>query len=150
MINSLISAAREFIENYTLLKLLPQTVTEQFDEFINPLELSCAPLRSVTSVTYLNTEGQSVPTGDIYKSQEYSLLPRLVLKSNENWPTVTNEKSAISVVYIVGFDDAAAVPEILKSAMLLMISHWYENRQDTVRRMPTMVEFMIRPYRIMI
>lgn len=150
LINSLIITAREFVENYTLLRLMPQTITEHFDVFVSPLELSCAPLRSVSSISYLDSDSQSVVLGSIYKSQQYALLPRLVLKANESWPTTVNEQSAITVVYTVGFDDADAVPEILKSAMLLMISHWYENRQDTVRRMPTMVEFMIRPYRIMI
>jgi hypothetical protein len=34
--------------------------------------------------------------------------------------------------------------------MLLMIGFWYEKREDSIRKMPTQAEFLLRPYRIMI
>lgn len=151
LVTALIVAARETVENYTLLKLMPQTVTEYFDEFTDTLELSAAPLRAVSAVTYLDSNGQSQTLSeDIYKVQAYALLPRISRKAEKAWPTTRNEAQAITVTYTVGFDNADAVPAVLKSAMLLLIGHWYEKREDSVRKMPTQVEWMIRPYRIMI
>lgn len=139
------------VENYTLLKLLPQTITEHFDSFVDLLELSAAPIRSISSINYLNSEGNSQGLSEtVYKVLDYSLLPKITRRANMSWPTTSNERAAITVVYTVGFDDASAVPSVLKSAMLLLIGYWYENRQDSVRRMPTQVEWMLRPYRVMI
>ena len=151
LIDALIVTARQAVEDYTLLKLLPQTVTEYFDGFSDPLELSTAPMRTVSSVTYLDVDGASQTLStDVYKVQEYALLPLISLKADQVWPTTRAEAEVVTVTYTVGFDDADAVPRILKSAMLLMIGFWYDKREDSIRKMPTQAEFLLRPHRIMI
>lgn len=108
-------------------------------------------MRSVSSVSYLDENGDSQTLStDIYKVQDYALLPLIGLKADQVWPTVRSEAQVITVTYTVGFDDADDVPKILKTAMLMMIGFWYEKREDSVRKMPTQVEWMLRPHRIMI
>lgn len=151
LITALIIAAREQAENYTLRKLLPQTITEKFNGLTSPLELSCTPLRAITSFTYLDENGdsQALSTG-LCVLEDYRDLPAISLKNSQVWPTTLAQNDAVTVVYTVGYDDADAVPATIKAAMLLMIGHWYENRQDTVRKMPTQSEHLLRFNRVMI
>ena len=53
---------------------------------------------------------------------------------------------------IAGYGAAAAVPAAIKQAMLLLIGHWFANREavnvgNIVTAMPLAVEALIAPYR---
>ena len=157
LITSMIVAARNKVEEYTGKKLMIQTITETLDLFpvttaYNPnaiLTLSSFPLRSVTSITY--NDASDVST--VFASSSYivdttSELPRVGLAFGSDWPDVYDEINAISIVYIVGYDDASSVPDAIKSALYLIIGHWYENRTDTVRKLPTAAEWILNDYRV--
>jgi uncharacterized phiE125 gp8 family phage protein len=38
----------------------------------------------------------------------------------------------IQVTYVAGYGAAASVPQKYKQAMLLLIGHWYENRETVI------------------
>lgn len=47
-----------------------------------------------------------------------------------NWPpTRTDKINAVEATYVAGYGDAEDVPQSLKSAMLLVLAHIYENRE---------------------
>jgi uncharacterized phiE125 gp8 family phage protein len=51
-------------------------------------------------------------------------------------------------------DDAEDVPQAIRQAMMLMIGHWYENREDTlgvgnIQRIPQGSEYLLWPYRVL-
>jgi hypothetical protein len=48
------------------------------------------------------------------------------------WPVTRWIDNAVWIRYTVGFDNAAAIPATIRQAMLLLIGHLYENRQDVV------------------
>ena len=58
------------------------------------------------------------------------------MKYSQTWPSETLRTSdAILIRYIAGYGaTAASVPEEVKLAMLMMIGHFYENREATFDR----------------
>ncbi len=59
---------------------------------------------------------------------------RIFLAYGQSWPTSTlRPANGICVTFIAGYGDAAAnVPENIKQAMLLLIGHLYEHREDII------------------
>lgn len=58
---------------------------------------------------------------------------RVWLNYGKTWPTVSLRPGpAITVRYVAGYGAAVDVPMQYKQAMLLMIGHFYENREEIV------------------
>ena len=157
LIASLIVAARNKVEEYTGRRLMIQTITEKLDTFPsvtipNPdaiLTLSVLPLRSVTSIQYKDTAGAS----QTFASSNYivdttSEPPRIGLAYGSDWPELYDEIDAVTITYLVGYDDADAVPDAIKSAMYLMIGQMYETRTNTVKKLPSHAEWLLNEYRV--
>ncbi len=145
LITALIAAAREMIEERTGLALLTQTrdalalafPAERYIELLYP------PVQSVTGVYYTETDGSSEQT---LSAAAYTLSvwnARITLKSGYAWPS-----GEMRVRYVCGYTAAASVPQRLRQAVLLLIGHWYENREATqngtvLREIPLAVEALI-------
>lgn len=147
LITALITSARLWVERHCNVGLLPQTITEVWDGWPagREMELSVSPLRSVTSIKYLDSNGdeQTLSSAN-YAYDIYAKPPRVQLKYSQTWPTLYDEINSVSAVYAVGYDSAATVPESIKTAMYLAIADSYENRTDYVRKMPTMAEMLLQ------
>lgn len=134
-----IVAAREEVERISGMALISQTL-----ELVLPnwpigdrIELPRPPLTSVTSVKYKDKDGNETTWDSAnYLAGVDSVPGVLVLAWNAVWPSVDLYPiEPIRIRYVAGFANAAAVPQSLKQAMLLLIGHWYENREaggDTV------------------
>ena len=129
---------------------MPQTVKERFDfGFPVVLELSASPFRSVTEVTYNDENGdEQTLASDNYITYDYLNPTKIGIAYGKTWPSTRSEPQAVTVEYTVGYDDASEVPGAIKAAMLLIIGHLYENRQDTVKKLPTQAENLLWKYRV--
>jgi uncharacterized phiE125 gp8 family phage protein len=126
-LNLYISAARTFVEEYTGTKLVSQTVLMQGRDFCDLRSLPIAPVISVSSVKYLDTDGaeQTLST-DVYESILTGLEPHIRRKINQVWPQLRPCVSdGVRVTAVVGY---ASLPAPIKSAILLIISSWFDNR----------------------
>lgn len=160
LITSLIQAAREVVEEYTGLKLFTQTVAEKWDEWpagddlynrFSGLSLSCFPVQSITSITYVDGAGSSQTlSSTLYDTDLVSRPCRIAPDYDDTWPTTLLEMNAITVTYVAGYAATTDIPEAIKTAMLLMIAQWYDNRTDSVRKMPMASESLLRPYKLMV
>ena len=56
--------------------------------------------------------------------------------------------NAISLVYQVGWADASQVPEAIKHALYLIIGRLYNEREDSVFRLPTASQNLLNSYRL--
>lgn len=149
LITVLITAARESAEQYTNRALITQTIEEEFKCFEDIL-LQRNPVQTVSSVTYTDTEEQE----QTWDEENYSLFltaepAKILLKTGKSFPTdVVERDNAVKVTYIAGYTQASDVPKPIIQAMLLMIGKWYDNRADSIQKMPTASEFLLNNYRV--
>lgn len=156
-ITAWIKAARQVVENYTNRQLISATWELYIDSW--PLdgeyiELPMAPTTSITWVKYYNSSGDLTELAAAnYLLDEISEPGRLYRAPNGSFPAVQTRRNAIIVRQVCGWADAATVPGPLKSALLLILSHLYENRQDvltgvTAQALPKGSVSLMAPYRI--
>jgi uncharacterized phiE125 gp8 family phage protein len=132
----LITASREFCENITRRALATQIITAFLDDFPcrGYFELPRPPLQSVTSVKYKDSAGvETTMTPAIgYIVDAESNVGRVMLPYGCTWPSfVPYPVNPIRVEYIAGYCAANPIPESIKQAMLLLVGHWYTNREAT-------------------
>lgn len=131
-ITQLIQEAREFAEGLTGRRFITQTLLFKMDYF-SDWEIvlpEAVPLASVTSVKYYDTDGvlQTLST-DAYRVNlsRHSIEPAY----GYSWPSVYTESESVEIRYVVG-SAASSVPAHVKRGMLLLIGHWYTNREADV------------------
>lgn len=136
LISGLITTAREMAEMTSGRALITQTLDlylEEWpeDEFIS---LPRPPLQSVTSVVYTDEDGteQTLSTDD-YSVDTHSEPGRVALKAGKSWPSDSLQSgSPIRVRYVAGYGTVNLVPQRYKQAILLLVGHWYENRENVL------------------
>jgi uncharacterized phiE125 gp8 family phage protein len=130
LITSLVRAARQAIEDYTFAVCRERAETLLFDGFGKRLVIEAAPLVAVTSVTYLDTEGdlQTLAPAD-YRVTELHGVPVIVPAPGAHWPaTLNGAPDAVRVAVMAGWPDNAAVDETVRHAALLLVSNAYDDR----------------------
>lgn len=155
LIDTLITAARQWVENHCALALLPQTILEIFDGLPQDgtLTLRISPMREVSGLHYLDSAGAvQVMASGIYRVDTVTMPPRIIRKYDQTWPDTQNTPGNASAIYNAGYDNASAVPAAIKTAMMLTIADMYDNRTDYVKKMPTAAEYILQAagYRIFV
>ena len=156
-IDLLIKAARERMENETNRQIITATWTLVLDRF--PLQeriyLPKAPLQSVTSVTYTDTTGASQTLAtSVYKTLSSRSPGYVALRRSQVWPGTYDEDGVVSIIYVCGYGLLPSnVPAGIQQAMMMMIGHWFEHREETVvgtnaLSLPNGVQNLIDAYRI--
>ncbi len=146
-----ITAAREYCEGITGRGLATQTIEQYLDFFPNRncIELVSPPLQSVTSVIYKDSDGdETTLTEDTdYIVDLDSNIGRIVLPYGKSWATFTPYSvNPITITFITGYFSSDPIPKVIKQAMLLLISHWYENREAVMTgaiNMTKKIEFAV-------
>ena len=130
-IENLIVAAREFCETMQNRAYITQTWELALDAFINNIELPNPPLQSVISMKYYDTsENEITLNSDDYFVDTYSEKGTISLKHGKYWPsTQLRPLNGVIIRYIAGYGNAATVPIKIKQAILMLVAHWYENRE---------------------
>jgi uncharacterized phiE125 gp8 family phage protein len=156
LITALITAATGHLDGWRgVLRraLVTQTWRQSFPEMTNcGLRLDIAPVSSVASVTYYAPDGDT----QTLAADQYQLLDDMsggyvVPAVNAAWPATSTRADAVTVTYVAGAA-VADVPPPLKVAILLLIGHWYANREavitgTTAAAMPLAVDILTAPYR---
>ena len=126
-ISRLIPAARLHVETKTERAICTQTWKYLADAFwTGVLYIPRPPLASVTSITYLDTSGDSqTASSSLYTVDTDSRPGRIYLAKDQTWPTTYDVRHAVTVTYTCG-EAQASIPENVKLAVLLLVEHWYE------------------------
>lgn len=135
--------------------LITQTWNEELDCFPvgDRLELALSPAQEIDSIQYYDADNVLQTFG----ASNYSLHTRafgsyVKLGTEASWPSTYERDDAVKVTFTVGYGDAADdVPAAIKHAALLIIGHYYENREDSVigtitAKLPDGVMSLLRPY----
>jgi uncharacterized phiE125 gp8 family phage protein len=144
----MITTAREYCENFTGRALATQTIEAYLDDFPceDYIELPRPPLQSVTSAKYKDSAGtettMTVTTQYIVDTD--SDVGRIVLPYGVSWPSFTAYSVLpIKIRYIAGYYASNLIPASIKQAMLLLIGHWYANR-EAVGQVTGQMEFTVK------
>ncbi len=156
LITALITAARQHAEAITRRQLVTATWDLTLDGWPDgdTILMPLPPLQGVTSITYKDS-GETVYAllATDYIVDKAEEPGRIVLAYGKTWPSAAlYPAAAITVRFTAGYGDAAAVPQAIKQAILLLVAHWYENREATIggaiqREIPFAVEALLWPYR---
>lgn len=135
-INSYILAAREYVEGFQNRALVTQTWDLWLDGWpcIDRFSMPLPPLQSVTTIKYYDTDNAEATLATTeYFVDDKSEPGRIVLAYGKSWPS-TNLRPAngVAVRFVAGYGLAAAVPQKVKQAMLLLVTLMYEKRLPVV------------------
>lgn len=149
-----IAAARSWVERRTGRALVQQTWELRQDEFEAQIELPKRPTRSVSSVSYVDSEGDT----HALDAEDYIFIDggddsASMLIASDEWPTdLYDRPDAVRIQFVAGYepsddspaDYAANVPEDLKEVIRMYVGSLYENR-EAVLLAPTRQELMVTP-----
>lgn len=163
LITALIIAATSHLDGYSGIlgrALLTQTWRLDLDRFpCGPIKLPLPPLQTVEAITYYD-EGDQARSLDIDTCIIHAGPHGMVeLEPGLVWPTISDRRNAVTVTFVAGYgdppegQDVSPVPAAIRHAMLLLIGHWYENREavnigNIVSELPLAVNSLLAPYRI--
>ncbi|MBO9321651.1 MAG: phage head-tail connector protein [Roseiflexus sp.] len=154
LIESLIATARNVVEEQIGRALITQTLELRIDAWPILLYLPRPPVISVDSITYTDDNGvTAILDPDAYMLRT-GVEPAYIRFNSARLPTVNlADDAAITVRYIAGYGVAAQkVPRSIRHAILLLVGHYYANREavapgaQTV--LPYAVETLLAPYKV--
>lgn len=154
LVRALITAARLHVEAATRRLLMTQRwrlVLDRWPRGHLPIPLS--PLRSVEAVRVFSEDGapSAIPAAD-WSVDAAPFAARLFAKSGR-FADPGRRVAGIEVDVVVGYGDAAAVPEPLRQAIRLLVAHWFEERLIVGQAgppLPRTVDALIAPYRVLL
>ena len=160
LIGSLIAAAYGMVEAYTGRFLQPTLGTFYFDDFHEFMNLHGGPNMTIVAddghgnnhgVTYTNTS--NVETVVQAKDHEFDGVSYPARLRMLNEPSdIKDTVNAVKIFVEAGHTNQTDRPDALVAAMLLIIGHLYENRQDVgqhkTHATPLASRYLMQPYRL--
>lgn len=152
LIEMIITSARQRVEQEISKSLLTQTVELSLDDFSDEICLYYAPVQSVTSIAYYDSDNvQQTLAANMYDVDLKSMVGRVTRAYNATYPSVYYRPNAVTITYVAGYgDNAQDVPSPILSAVLLLVGHLYENRDQVspmnMYDLPMGVSYLLSPY----
>jgi uncharacterized phiE125 gp8 family phage protein len=130
LITALISAAREYAEHYTQASFANVVYELALDAFpADAIELPQAASVTVESVKYVDTAGaEQTLDPSAYVLSDYGMTP--FIYPLQSWPVTARVRNAVRVRYAVEVSGTASGIAAARAAMLELVAHFYENRED--------------------
>jgi len=156
VIAGLITAARTWCEEYLQRSFITTTWTLTTDDFPQNdyIHVQRANLIAVTSIQYVDTNGSTQAwSSSHYRVDAYNEPPRIQPAYGAWYPFARDISNAVTITFTAGYGaTAASVPQTIKQAILMLASHWFENREpvnigNIVSPLPMTVEALLMPER---
>tara|TARA_R100001594_G_scaffold132499_1_gene172733 strand:+ start:7310 stop:7978 length:669 start_codon:yes stop_codon:yes gene_type:complete len=109
------------------------------------------PLSRITTIQYYDTSNvqQTLSASDYNVFTFTNQKGFAEITKDIDLPDVYDRADAIEINFTAGFGTTGSdVPDAIKQAILLIVGHLYEKREDTVSRLPKASEYLLEPYRI--
>lgn len=119
-----------------------------------PIELCRVPAIAISSITYIDTDGNSQTLASSQYTLDDKAEPAAIHRAyNVTWPTVRNVVNAITVTFTVGYGALASdTPEKFKTVIKHYFSHLYEHREPTAEKtwkdVPHTLEDLLTKYEL--
>jgi uncharacterized phiE125 gp8 family phage protein len=159
-LGTLITASRQYIENYLNRALIEQTWLQTWDSVPTDgvFEVALNPLISISSFKYYDENGvlQNYST---YQTDTQSDTARLIPNVNTSFPSIqAGRTNVIQLTFKCGYGTtSASVPSVIKHAIKIMIAYLYDDNRSGVNLgqgigsaivMPKVVEYLLVNYRL--
>lgn len=143
LLRRLIKVARSHVEKYCNARWAEQTLTCQCDSFADFARLPEGPLKSVTSIEYVDAAGETQTLDEaVYELHKDGLEPSIALKPGQSWPVI-KPGSRITLTAVFGGD----VPAEVHHAMLVFIDAAYHARENPERPGWTVMDVLLCNHR---
>jgi len=110
LISSLIRAARIYCEKFQNRSYVTQTRKLTLDGFPNEFELGYCPVDSVSSITYIDSAGDTQTLSSSYYDTDATSEPaRIVEAYSYSWPGIRGDINSVEVTYIAGYASKVTV-----------------------------------------
>ncbi len=109
------------------------------------IQLPRADLRSVGSINYLDSNGNPQTLDPSNYVVETGAPGRIGPSVGKIWPVTYPEIAAVNVVFTAGYSSVQAVPSCAGEAILLLLTHMYENRGEQSVEMPAAIAALLSP-----
>lgn len=165
-LNLFIAAACDYTEQVLSRTLIEQTWDLYYDAFpcgSNAIEIGSPPLISITSVKYIDSAGAeqtwdsanyTVDTDQAYQALIYPAI-------NASYPSARDYPKAVIIRAVTGYENSGAspvdyadkVPSTIKQAILLLLGHMWENRENStigieVKTIPMGYDAMLASHKV--
>jgi uncharacterized phiE125 gp8 family phage protein len=135
-VSSLVTAAREWVEDYLDRSLVTQQYVMRLDAFPAEIELPRPPMvasGTATAVTITYTTGDNGGTATLSTTQyrvDRDATPGVIRNIYAgSWPSHLLDQNSVSVTWWSGYGDSGtSVPTRVRHAILMLVLHWYEQR----------------------
>ncbi len=133
-ISALVRAARTTAESKTRRALVTQTWDLILDRFpCWEITLPKSPVQSVTSITYVDDNGQTQTLDSAEYLVDTSSAPgRITPAFGKSWPVSRWQNNAVTIRFVCGYGSASDVPAGIKQWMLVRIKHFVDNKGPVV------------------
>jgi uncharacterized phiE125 gp8 family phage protein len=157
-LSALIVVARRQAESITKRRFITQQWKQTLDWWPIGItfRLLLPPIQNVSAVQYYD-QNSTLQTLDpaSYEVSYTQQQARVSLLNGYWWPTLRIMKlDPVVITFTTGYGDtAASVPQGIKQAMLLMIAHWYNQREDVLigtqaSVVPKAADMLLAPYKV--
>lgn len=112
-------------------------ITQKWGQWVNStppqtVKLLLGPLIAVTAVKYYDANGtlqtDTLSNYEIFGTEFSSTIGP---KEGFAWPVTQDRPDAIRIEYTIGYGSATTdIPETLRHALMMLIAHWYEHREN--------------------
>lgn len=113
-------------------------ITQKWGQWVNStppqtVSLILGPTTGVTAVKYYDTDGNlQEDTLSNYQVTGTEFATIIGPKTGFNWPVTQQRSDAIRIEYEIGYGEATTdVPQTIRHALMLLVGHWYDNRENT-------------------
>lgn len=97
------------------------------------VKLILTPLLLVNRIQYYDLDGnlqdENLNKYEIFGTATYSTIQP---KEGETWPETQERRDAIKIEYTIGYGEtASSVPDSIRHALMLVVGHWYDHREQS-------------------
>lgn len=139
LIESMIKGATDECESLLHRSVLPATWVWRGDAFPSGPIIIPQPARDIVSVQYWDTNlaQQTLAEATGWTSDVEDDYRAFVFPANgQSWPVTGNRPGAVRVQFEAGWENAAAVPPVVKSWVLLRVGAYFMNREAWTHSQP--------------
>lgn len=109
---------------------------------------------ALSSIHYLDPATETETEGTIADFRVHTDGYRfaIVPKTGKAWPVTASRSDALKLVFTTGYGAASEVPKPIKQAILLLVGHWFKEREAAtvvaLRELPFGVQALLNTYKV--